>query len=53
MWSTENTVPVAAWTYPSPRPGAEDIEEWVAFWGEVNVEGVPRAQVRRSHPATS
>ncbi|MFC2029572.1 DUF427 domain-containing protein [Chloroflexota bacterium] len=28
----------AAWTYRSPRPAAEEIKDYVAFWGGVRVE---------------
>jgi uncharacterized protein (DUF427 family) len=28
----------AAWTYRSPRPAAEAIKDYVAFWGGVRVE---------------
>lgn len=31
--STEN----AAWTYPDPKPGAENIRDRIAFWKDVQV----------------
>lgn len=29
----------AAWTYPSPKPAAEEIRDRIAFWRGVVVEG--------------
>lgn len=28
----------AAWYYPNPKPGYENIKDYVGFWGEVKVE---------------
>ncbi len=28
----------AAWTYPDPKPAAENIRDHVAFWGGVEVD---------------
>ena len=30
--------PAAAWYYPSPKPAAADIKDYVAFWHGVRVE---------------
>ena len=32
------TNPDAAWFYPSPKPEAEKIQNYVAFWKGVNVD---------------
>ncbi len=29
----------AAWTYPDPKPAAQNIKDYVAFWKGVRVEG--------------
>lgn len=31
------TIPAAAWYYPSPKDAAAEIVDHVAFWGKVNV----------------
>lgn len=32
------TSPAAAWYYPAPKDAASQIEDYVAFWGDVKVE---------------
>jgi uncharacterized protein (DUF427 family) len=32
------TNPAAAWYYPTPSEAAEEIKDYVAFWGGVRVE---------------
>jgi uncharacterized protein (DUF427 family) len=29
----------AAWYYPEPKPAAQEIAGWIAFWHGVSVEG--------------
>ncbi len=34
--------PAAAWTYPTPKPAAEEIKDYVAFWKGVDVREASR-----------
>ena len=38
--------PDAAWTYPSPKPAAEQVRDRVAFWRGVTVTETPSPSVR-------
>ena len=33
------TSPSAAWYYPSPKDAASGIKDYVAFWGDIRVDG--------------
>lgn len=34
----ESTSPAAAWYYATPKEAANEIKDYVAFWGDVKVE---------------